>query len=395
MPRLFRASLPVFHLIRNAQIFAPESSGIGHVLVVGKQIAYLGSGLPDIGARHLSTDVDAEGAALVPGFVDIHTHLTGGGGEAGFATQVPPVPLSNFTSAGITSVVGLLGTDDVTRTTDSLVARVRGLREEGLSAWCYTGGYHWPATTLTGSVTRDIVSIDAIVALGEIAISDHRSSQMTQTELAKAAGEAHVAGLITGKAGICHLHLVDGDAGLEMVRRALADTEIPARVFNPTHCNRKNVLFEEACEITRQGCYIDISAFPVEEDEDGLRADESLVRYLANGGDPDLITISTDSGGCLASFDADGNPSGLDYGRSDDLVLSLSKSAKQLGLEAALPAFSSNPARLMRFHQKGRLAVGMDADLVLLDNNFGIGSVMALGRWMVREGQPVVCGTFE
>ena len=131
------------------------------------------------------------------------------------------------------------------------------------------------------------------------------------------------------------------------------------------------------------------------KDEDGLRADESLVRYLANGGDPDLITISTDSGGCLASFDADGNPSGLDYGRSDDLVLSLSKSAKQLGLEAALPAFSSNPARLMRFHQKGRLAVGMDADLVLLDNNFGIGSVMALGRWMVREGQPVVCGTFE
>ncbi|MEO1419603.1 MAG: amidohydrolase family protein, partial [Pseudomonadota bacterium] len=108
-----------------------------------------------------------------------------------------------------------------------------------------------------------------------------------------------------------------------------------------------------------------------------------------------LITISTDSGGCLASFDADGNPSGLDYGRSDDLVLSLSKSAKQLGLEAALPAFTSNPARLMRFHQKGRLAVGMDADLVLLDEDFGIGSVMALGRWMVREGQPVVRGTFE
>jgi len=395
MPRLFRVSPPVFHLIRNAQIFAPESSGIGHVLVVGTQIAYLGRDLPEIGARHLSTDVDAEGAALVPGFVDIHTHLTGGGGEAGFATQVPPVPLSNFTSAGITTVVGLLGTDDVTRTTDSLVARVRGLREEGLSAWCYTGGYHWPATPLTGSVTRDIVSIDAIVALGEVAISDHRSSQMTRTELAKAAGEAHVAGLITGKAGICHLHLGDGDAGLEMVRRALADTEIPARVFNPTHCNRKNVLFEEACEITKHGCYIDISAFPVEEDEDGLRADESLVRYLANGGNPELITISTDSGGCLASFDADGNPSGLDYGRSDDLVWSLSRSAKQLGLEAALPAFTSNPSRLMRFHQKGRLAAGMDADLVLLDDNFGIGGVMALGRWMVREGEPVVRGTFE
>ncbi|MEM8983209.1 MAG: beta-aspartyl-peptidase [Pseudomonadota bacterium] len=385
----------MLHLITNAQIFAPDAQGLGHVLVAGGQIAYVGSTPPDISARLLTSTTDAAGAALIPGLVDIHAHLTGGGGEAGFATQVPPVPLSNFTQAGITSVVGLLGTDDITRSTDSLVARVRGLREEGLSAWCYTGGYHWPATTLTGSVARDIVSVDAIVGLGELAISDHRSSQMTQAELARAAGEAHVAGLITGKAGICHLHLGDGEAGLEMVRRALADTEIPARVFNPTHCNRKLALFDEACALTEQGCYIDITAFPVEDGEDGLEADAALINYLNAGGDPTRFTVSTDSGGCLATFDEQGQADGLDYGRAELMAIALARSAAALGLEAALPAYTLNPATLMRFHRKGRIAVGGDADLVLLDDAHGVSSVMALGNWMVKDRAIIKRGTFE
>ncbi|MEO0575984.1 MAG: beta-aspartyl-peptidase [Pseudomonadota bacterium] len=385
----------MLHLIRNAQIFTPEPFGLGHVLVAAGRVVYVGSDVPDIGASLLASDTDAQGAALIPGLVDIHAHLTGGGGEAGFATQVPPVPLSNFTTAGITSVIGLLGTDDVTRSTDSLVARTRALREEGLSAWCYTGGYHWPATTLTGSVTKDIVSIDCIVGLGELAISDHRSSQMTQAELARAAGEAHVAGLMTGKAGVCHLHLGDGVAGLEMVRKALAETEIPARVFNPTHCNRKLALFAEACELARSDCYIDVTAFPVADGEDGLEADIALAQYLDAGCDPERITISTDSGGCLPTFDDQGAVTGLDYGRAQTMSATLARCAVSLGLAAALPAFTSNAATLMRLHDKGQIAVGSAADLVLLDAEFGIDSVMARGSWMVRDSKIEQYGTFE
>ncbi len=392
---LFATVGAMLHLIRNAQIFDPAPIPSAHVLVAGGKIAYLGRKLPQISKDLLTSDTDAEGAPLIPGLVDIHAHLTGGGGEAGFATQVPPVPLSDFTSAGITTVVGLLGTDDITRSTDNLVARVRGLREEGLSAYAYTGGYHWPATTLTGSVGRDIVSIDCIVGLGELAISDHRSSQLTAAEFAKAAGEAHVAGLITGKAGIAHLHLGDGKAGLDPVRRALRDTEIPARTFNPTHCNRTLALFEEACALSNQGCYVDMTAFPVEPGQEGLEADLALERYLDAGADPQRISISTDSGGCLCDFDDQGNALGLDYGRAQALSETLQRCAKSLGLETALPAFTSNPAALMKFHTKGKIAVGADADLILLDGANGISSVMAGGQWMIKNSKKMVLGTFE
>ena len=385
----------MFHLIRNARVFAPSLLKASYVLVAGGKIAYMGKQMPDIGESLLETDTDIQGQALVPGLVDIHAHLTGGGGEAGFSTQVPPVPLSDFTAAGITTVVGLLGTDDVTRSTANLVARVRGLREEGLSAYCYTGGYHWPATTLTGSVTTDIVNIDCVVGLGELAISDHRSSQLTPAEFAKAAGQAHVAGLITGKAGIAHLHLGDGSAGLEPIRRALRDTEIPARTFNPTHRNRTLALFKEACEISHQGCYVDMTAFPIGQDDAGLAADAALEQYLASGADPSRITISTDSGGCLCDFDEQGNALGLDYGRASAMAETLRECANALGLEVALPAFTSNPATLMKFHNKGRIAIGADADLVVLNHYHEVTDVMASGQWMVKNSTPLVLGTFE
>ncbi|MFK7958433.1 MAG: beta-aspartyl-peptidase [Lysobacterales bacterium] len=385
----------MLHLIRNAQVFAPSPLKERHILIAGGKIAYVGHEVPDIGASLLASDTDVQGQPLIPGLVDIHAHLTGGGGEAGFSTQVPPVPLSDFTRAGITTVVGLLGTDDVTRSTASLVARVRALREEGISAYCYTGGYHWPATTLTGAVTTDIVNIDCIVALGELAISDHRSSQMTPAEFAKAAGEAHVAGLITGKAGLAHLHLGDGPAGLEPIRRALRDTEIPARTFNPTHCNRTQALFEEACAISHQGCHVDMTAFPVEEGEAGISAEAALEQYLASGADPGRISISTDSGGCLCDFDEQGNALGLDYGRASAMAQTLKACAKALGLGSALPAFTSNPATLMKFHNKGHIAVGADADLVVLSHNHEVTDVMARGQWMVNNSTPTILGTFE
>src|SRR4029453_17543574 len=100
--------------------------------------------------------------------------------------------------------VGLLGTDDTARGPRELLATVHALREEGLAAWAFAGGYHVPPATLTGTLRDDLVFVEALIGVGEVAISDHRSSQPTLDELLRIASECHVAGVMTGKAGVLH-----------------------------------------------------------------------------------------------------------------------------------------------------------------------------------------------
>ena len=340
--------------------------------------------------------IDLDGARLIPGFIDGHVHVSGGGGEAGFATRVPAPLLSRYTMAGVTTVIGLLGTDDASRSTAELLSHVYALREQGLSAWGYCGGYHVPPTTLTGSVRGDIALVEPLIGIGELAISDHRSSQPTLDELLRLASEAHVAGLMSGKAGIVHLHLGDGSRGLDLVRQALDTSELPARVFQPTHVNRKKALFEEALALAKRGCHVDITAFPVEEGEDAWPADEALVRYLDSGAPPERVSISSDAGGCLPCFDGDGRVCGMDVGHSGAMTDTLKALlARGLSLERVLPAFTSNPAALLRLAGKGRIAVGADADLVVLDARANVRDVWAGGVAHVRAGQPVRRGMFE
>lgn len=382
-------------LIRHADLYAPEPLGVNDVLVAGETIAWVGASLATPAGLPVAI-VDAEGRRVIPGLVDPHVHVTGGGGEAGAATKVPEVPISRFTAAGITTVIGLLGTDDLTRTTSGLLTRVRALVDEGLSAYALTGGYHVPPTTLTGSVRGDIVHVDRILGVGEIAISDHRSSQPTLDELLRVASEAHVAGLMTGKAGVAHLHLGDGARGLDLVRRAIATSEIPARVFNPTHVNRKKALFEEALDLTEHGCWIDVTAFPVEEGEDAWSADEAVERYLGAGFPAERITVSSDGGGCLPTFDPDGRVAHMDVGAPGAMLAALSALlARGHALERVLPAFTSNAAALWRLPAKGKIAAGSDADLAILDASGAVADVMARGAWHVRGGKPLVRGTFE
>lgn len=384
-------------LIRNASVFAPEALGRRDLLVGGGRLLWIGEDADAAGVRlPMAASVDLQGRRLLPGLVDGHAHLAGGGGEAGAHSRVPAPPLSRYTLAGVTSVVGVLGTDDTTRSPRELVATVNGLRNEGLCAWAHTGGYHLPVATLSGSVRDDIAFIDCIIGVGELAISDHRSSQPTLDELLRVAADAHVGGLLTGKAGILHLHLGDGARGLALVREALDCSELPARVFNPTHVNRRKALFEEALQLARRGCSIDITAFPVADGEDAWPADEALLRYLDSGAPPERITVSSDGGGCLPHFDADGRVERMAVGSPGSLAETLGALLRRgQPLERVLPAFTANAAALLRLPGKGRVAAGMDADFLVLNEEHRVSDVMLQGRWFVRDGQAVRRGTFE
>ena len=386
----------MFELITNANLFAPESLGIRHVLVCAGKIAYIGKQLPQLDDALEVNVTNLDGARLVPGLIDAHTHLTGGGGEAGPSTRVPPLALSQITSAGVTSVIGLLGTDDLTRSPQNLLSQVMGLREEGLSAWCYTGGYHVPVVTLTGSVRSDIVNLEPVIGVGEVAISDHRSSQPTLDEILRLASEAHVAGLMTGKAGIVHFHLGDGKRGLELIRDSLSKSEIPARVFNPTHVNRNKDLFEEACELSTRGCNVDLTAFPADSSDHGWSAEDAVERYLGQGYDLSRLTISSDGGGCLPDFNEQGELVKMGFA-SCAAMADCVKSLLDRGLseQTVLPLMTSNVATLLKLAKKGRIMTGFDADLVVLDQSNHIDSVMARGVWQVKNNKQLVSGLFE
>jgi beta-aspartyl-dipeptidase (metallo-type) len=418
---------PLLTLLLDADVHSPAPRGRCDLLIVGERIAWIGptsggtgaaaaakaGALPrevrDHLAKHLgATTLDLRGRRVIPGLIDGHTHLTGGGGEGGFRNRVPPMVLSRFTRGGITTVVGVLGTDDVTRDTAGLVAATRSLREQGLSAWCMTGGYHLPPRTLTGTVRGDLVHIDAIVGCGEVAISDHRSSQPNLEQLLQIAADCHVGGLLAQKAGTLHLHLGDGRRGLELIEQAVARSELPARTFHPTHLNRRKALFadalalagrladEEKRGVAGRAWHLDLTAFPVAPDEDAWPADAALLRYLDAGLPADRITVSSDSGGSLPEFDGDGCCVGMGVGDPASLSECLVKLlAAGQPLARVLPAFTANAADLLRLPRKGRLEAGRDADLCVLDEQGRVSDVMALGTWHVRGGVAQVLGTFE
>ena len=379
-------------LLRNARIFGPADMGVRDVLVGGGVVLAIGESLPTAPPAWPVTEVDCEGLWLFPGLIDGHTHLAGGGGEAGARTRVPAVPLSRFTMAGVTTAIGLLGTDCTTRSVAELLACARGLGELGFNALCYTGGYSLPTPTLTGSIRGDIVHVDRIIAVGEVAISDHRSSQPTYDEIIRLASDAHVAGMMTQKAGLLHLHVGDGPRGLSMVRRALSETEIPARVFHPTHLNRNPSLWAEALASDRHPC--DITAFP--PDDDDVLAGRAIHDWWSRQNDMQRLTMSSDGGGCLPTFDSAGSLVAMDVGSSHWLLPAV-RDAVNLGvpLDAALATVTANVAKLFRLQGKGVVAVGADADLLLVTPEFEVKMTLCRGAVMVQDGKAVVRGVFE
>ncbi len=390
-----RPSAPFFTLITGAEVYAPEPLGRNDLLLAGERIARIAPriDLPrELGARRVA----AAGKLAVPGFVDLHVHLLGGGGEAGPASRAPEITLSRITRAGVTTVVGLLGTDDVTRRPESLLAKAMQLTAEGISAFVYSGSYQLPLATVTGSLRKDLALLPAVIGVGEVAISDHRSSQPTFEELCRIAAEARVGGMLGGKAGLVHLHVGAGPRGLEPLRRLVRETEIPIGQFLPTHVNRTPALLEEAVAFAREGGFIDITAR-------GRNLNfrptvvEAVRQALAAGVPLERISLSSDSNGSMPVFDARGRVVRLAVGEIESLTEDWRRLVREgLPLAEALALVTVNPARRAGlFDRKGSLAPGKDADLLLLDRRLEIDTVFARGRCLVERGKPRVKGTFE
>lgn len=389
----------ILKLIEGAEVLAPEPLGPMNVLVAGGVIAALQREPIRVGSLEVEV-IDGRGKQLVPGFIDGHVHILGGGGEGGYATRTPEIMLSDLTTAGVTTVVGCLGTDGTTRSMANLVAKARGLEAEGITTHVYTGSYQVPVPTLTGSVLDDIVHIDKVLGVGEVALSDHRSSQPTFDEIARIAAAARVGGMLSGKAGVVNVHMGDGDRMLGMIERIVKETEIPAKHFVPTHINRNERLFEAGIAYAKQdggkGRYLDLTTSSVPDDP-GRSCGAALRRLLEAGVSIHSISFSSDGQGSLPVFNAAKEYLGLGVGKVSTLFNEVRKAVQEHGvpLSEALRTITSTPATYLRLDAKGAIRVGADADLVLLDRELEIDTVLARGQVMVRDRRILRLGTFE
>jgi beta-aspartyl-dipeptidase (metallo-type) len=387
-------------LFKNAHIISPQDSGVMDVLVAGHQIAALGIDL-ETGNSNLPVEViDASDCYLVPGFVDSLVHFIGGGGEGGFASRTPEMQLTNATLGGVTTAIGVLGTDATTRTLTNLLAKAHALESEGITTYCHTGSYQIPCRTLMGSITDDLILIDKFIGVGEIAISDFRSSQPTIEEIRKVAAAAKVGGILSGKAGVVSVHVGSGESLLQPLWQAVAGTELKLSQFYPTHINRNEALFQAGIEFAKAGGVIDFTASTTNYDlqHGEVAAAEALARALQAGVPAMNLTLSSDGNASLPLYNNDGELIGLEVGKVQSLyqVARQAVLEYQVALTDAITAITAAPAAVLGLKHKGLIAAGLDADLVLLHkSDLTIRDVFAKGRQLVQNGQAIVKGTFE
>ncbi len=390
----------MFKILKGGRVLAPEDRGEQDLLIAANKVVNIAdniSPLPDYGDVEV---IDVKGKYIVPGFIDQHVHLIGGGGEAGYASRTPEVVLSGVIRAGITTVVGCLGTDGTTRHMTSLLAKARALEEEGISAYIYTGSYEVPTRTITQNVRDDLILIDKVLGCGEIAISDHRSAQPTREDITRLAAEVRVGGILSGKAGVLHLHVGDGQRKLGIVFEIIEETEIPITQFTPTHINRNPYLLEDGIKFAKMGGIIDITSgvSPKSGARKSIKPSKAIKYCLDKGVKIESITMSSDGNGSMPLFDEKGQIAGLLVAKQDSLYEEFKDLIKDEGVDIsdALKVLTRNPAKSLKLYpQKGCLKIGSDADITVLDNNLDITHVFGKGRYLVKDGVPVKKGTFE
>ena len=384
------------YLIKNAEVYSPDPQGKQDVLIGGGKIIAIAKDI-SLSEAVLQGTIDGKGLTLVPGFIDAHVHIAGAGGEGGPATRTPELQLLHMLEAGVTTVIGCLGTDGMTRNLESVLMKTKSLKQEGVSAWMFTGAYQVPTPSLLGDVGRDIALIEEVIGVGEIALSDHRSSNPGREELAKLVGHARVGGMLGNKAGIVNIHMGDALDPFRPIYDLVENSELGFKQFYPTHCNRNEHIFEDAKLYGKLG-YIDItaSAYPFFPDLE-IKPSKAIKGFLDEDVPLQHITMTSDGCGSLPHFDEQGKLVQLEMGFPLSVYEEFKAAVQEekIPFEKVLRIVSTNAADILKLPGKGRIETGWDADLLLLDKDLSIIHLFANGTLMVKNKEIIIQNTYH
>jgi beta-aspartyl-dipeptidase (metallo-type) len=387
-------------LIKNGFVYAPTFIGKKDILICGDKIAKIDDIIPSPSSDFYEVEIiDASNQIVTPGFIDLHVHITGGGGEGGYTTRTPEIQLSQITTFGVTTVIGLLGTDGTTRSLNSLLAKARALEEEGINTLIWTGCYQFPTRTITDSSRDDIILIDKIIGAGEIAISDHRGSKPLKHDIERLALECRVAGLLSNKCGVLHIHLGDDKEGLYPLLKIINESPLLAQNLLPTHINRNMPLLYQGMKYLKNGGFLDLTTGIVRTDTDPIPVDASYAfkYFLDRGCSADSITMSSDSNGSMPIFDEKGKLTNISVGSIESNISEFRKMVQtyNIPIDIALYPFTKNPANILKLNNLGNIELDKQADILIMNKDLSIDYVLCKGKTLVQHGKAVRFGTFE
>ncbi len=388
-------------LIRQGNVYAPEFLGPCDLLTGGGRILALEQEIDPKALPGQVRVLDARGLNVVPGFIDGHQHFTGGGGEDGFKSRAPEMTLSMNIANGVTTAVGLLGTDALTRTVESLYAKTAALNAEGMTARMLTGAYPLPSPTLCGSVGRDIAFLDPVIGV-KLAMADHRASHFDAKDLAVLAAEVKTAAMLSGKPGIITVHTGIDPQGLEMIFNIVDRYRVRPDAFIPTHINRKAAAAGvHALELARQGAFIDATCMDRPPGKtDGMVSAADYFMETRENNLSGQVCFSSDAGGSLPRWNEDQTQLlGMGVGSPAALGFELRRLVTDHGLDlsSALQPLTRTPAKAYGFSGiKGELKPGTHADILVLEpGTLAVRDVLAMGKIMMENKQIKTKGYFD
>jgi beta-aspartyl-dipeptidase (metallo-type) len=362
-------------LLRNIECYDPNPCGKKDLLIAADKIEKIAPAGTLSDNPLIDTQYDCSGLSAFPGIIDQHVHILGAGGEQGFESRTKELDVSDLQSAGVTTVVGLLGADGTTRTLENLYAKAKALKAQNVTAYLYSGSYAVPPVTFTGNITRDLVLIDIVIGAGEIAVSDYRSSCPTLPELLRLASNTYLGGMLAKKAGVVHFHIGDGKEGLTPLKKILEQSDLPKEALVPTHTNRNPSLFQEAMGYCGSGGYIDLTA----GETAGIAVPDAIHALQNNGIELSRVTVSSDAGGSIP-----GGGVAKNKALFDDLIACIRSGIRPTD---AFRLATENVAKLLKLYPaKGTLQQGSDADILVMDEKYQIRMLFSRGKLVLQNG---------